>query len=345
MNIFNPYFDLNKYLLKIQEEGIKKDGFELESTILYISKIFFGNITSIENILHQIYIDVFKKQSMKLKLINMSQNSEVEFIKLLQKLLNRNYYAYISNTSSTNVSQLRMYNNINVAKPTFFSIHKLKISDYETINKFILRANLSSTKTNSTSNSNNEVRWSNSNHSSNSNSNGSNIEYTKEDLERIIDLIKKKMTNNSELNKHIRNTTPNIYNSDPLIEKLKNIYQFEVFILLIYKKYYSNIFSFMTKVTVLRNTEIEAAARQQAEREAVAKQQAEREAVAKQQAEREAVAKQQAETAIKQRVEAATKQRVEEETHRRTQEKASKILKNSTQKSANPINLNILTKI
>jgi hypothetical protein len=255
MNIFNPYFDLNKYLLKIQEESIKENGFIMESYLLNISKIFFGKVTSIENILDQIYIDVFKKQSMKLKLINMTQNSEVEFIKLLQKILNRNYYAYISNTSNTNVSQLRMYNNINVAKPTFFSIHKLKISDYETINKFILRANLSSTKTNSRSNSNNEVRWSNSNRSSNSNSTGNNIEYTKEDLERIIDLIKKKMSNNSELNKHIRNTIPNIYNSDPLIEKLKNIYQFEVFILLIYKKYYSNIFSFITSKIFTNSTQ------------------------------------------------------------------------------------------
>ncbi len=237
MNIFYHFFrvlrdpkiirNLANYITETKTKKSRKD-IDLYTITNEMCISIFG--VEAKSVIEQIYMDVFANSNVKAKLVRMSRTKS-EFVSNYQSLLSYPYYVYISNTFQNNVSQLRMNQNksINITRPTYFSIHELKLSEYEALNKFILRAKFNNTNKNS-----------NKKKSENENENQNQM-YTKEDLNRILDLMEKRMYQNEELNKYVRNKDPHIYNSRELIAKMKHIYKFEVFLLLVYKKYQKKI--------------------------------------------------------------------------------------------------------
>ncbi len=241
MNIFYHFFrvlrdpkiirNLANYITETKTKKSRKD-IDLYTITNEMCISIFG--VEAKSVIEQIYMDVFANSNVKAKLVRMSRTKS-EFVSNYQSLLSYPYYVYISNTFQNNVSQLRMNQNksINITRPTYFSIHELKLSEYEALNKFILRAKFNNTNKNS-----NKKKSENENENENENKNQM---YTKEDLNRILEVMEKRMYQNEELNKYVRNKDPHIYNSRELIAKMKHIYKFEVFLLLVYKKYQKKI--------------------------------------------------------------------------------------------------------
>ncbi len=240
LNIYHYEFDYQLYLKNIQNETFKKSiqSYDLESNVENIYKIILNNPSlKLNEVMNTIYENVFKNKDYKSMILESNTFNSSSFTNFFNKIIKKKYVAYVSDE---NVSTLRFNKSINITKPVYFSLHELSLSDYNRVNKFILRANLDLV---------NEKRE-NENNENNENNNQARVKYTKEELNELTKLIKKKMYNNSELNKLIRNKDNSIYNSLELINKMKDLYKFEAFILLIFKSYYTNIFNLLTQYLV-----------------------------------------------------------------------------------------------
>ncbi len=270
LNIYHQDFDYKLYLKSIQSDAFKSQiaSYNLEENVTNLYKLILDNADDLgaatlrtegsskvelklEDITYNIYKTVFKNKKYKnsiLKLnaeipkfrtanVSNNQHKYEGFINFFNKIMKKKYVAYISDHNQ-DVSKLRLNKSVNITQPIYFSLHELKLSDYNRVNKFILRANLNVT---------NELSKSNEENEENENNNQARVKYTKEELNKLTKLIKKKMYNNSELNKLIRNKNNSIYNSSKLIEKMKDLYTFEAFILIIFKGYYKNIFNLLTQ--------------------------------------------------------------------------------------------------
>jgi hypothetical protein len=180
----------------------------------------------VEELIPKVYQTIFqKKKSLHTLLFQNQKINELDdFLQFYQTLFKNQYYVYISNSMLENISQLRMGRNINISKPLYFSIHQMKLSEYEPINRFLLRAKSNEDK-GENQNQNEETR------------------YTQEELNQIIQIIQKRLYQNEELNKTIRTNKTNLQNSSALISKLKNLHRFELFLLLVYKTYQKQIFT------------------------------------------------------------------------------------------------------
>jgi hypothetical protein len=255
LNIYHQEFDYNLYLKNIQSETFKNSltNYNLEENFINVCKTIFGstnNEIDLNSLLNIIYHKAFKNKEFKSTILELnnsgsyvkfrtSENSNnihkyKVFNEFFNKIMKKKYIVYISDE---NVSTLRLNKSVNITKPVYLSLHELSLSEYNSVNKFLLRANLNSNSNKTNSNRENEENE----------LNGENIVYTKEELKELTKLIKKKMYNNSELNKLIRNKNNSIYNSFELINKMKDLYTFEAFILMIFKTFYKNIFYLLTK--------------------------------------------------------------------------------------------------
>ncbi len=243
LNIYHPEFDYQIYLKSIQSETFKKNiqSYDLESNVENIYKIILNNHSlKLNNVMNTIYENVFKNKDYKSTILESNRFHTSSFIDFFNKIIKKKYIAYVSDE---NVSTLRINRSVNITQPVYFSLHELSLYDYNRVNKFILRANL-------------DLVNENEENEENENNNQARVKYTKEELNELTALIKKKMYNNSELNKIIRNKNNSIYNSVELINKMKDLYKFEAFILLIFKSYYTNIFNLLTQylVPLAKNT-------------------------------------------------------------------------------------------
>ncbi len=239
LNIYHSDFDYELYLKSIEnpifKESVKE--YNLENEFIEVCKIIFkNNSLTLNNIISFIY-KIFKENKDKSSLLEINNlNNDLKFNDFFNKIMKKQYYLYIS---ENDVSTLRLNKSINISKPLYFSLHQVSLSEYNSVNKFILRTNLNKSSTNIL-NENSENETENEN-------NGNNVIYTKEELNGLIKLIKKRMYNNSEINKLIRNKNKDIYNSYELINKIKDLHKFELFILIIFKTFYKNIFDLLTK--------------------------------------------------------------------------------------------------
>ncbi len=228
LNIYHPNFDYELYINYIKNPDFVEN-YNLESNFENVCKRIF-NVSSINDLSNHIY-EIFKKNKSKSSILELNHmKSYKDFNHFFTNIMEKKYVVYIFNNE---VSTLRLNKNINITKPLYFSLHELSLSEYNRVNKFILRSNLNQTK-----NILNENNINNSN---------SNVQYTKEELNSLIQIIKKKMYNNDEINKIIRNKNKSIYNSFELIDKVKDLYKFEAFILILFKSQYTNIFHLLTE--------------------------------------------------------------------------------------------------
>ncbi len=201
----------------------------------------------------QIYEEVWAGDAGKAKreLLRLSENSSANFITFFKKLFGRKYMMYLAQGNLDNIGRFAgITSKVPMQKPSFYSIHKLRLGSDEAtrFNSLLLR-----TKWNETRSGTSENKNKNKNKSKNTLNNyqvikGKNREkrYNAETQKQVIAQMKEKMANENRIAQNIRKNNNAFVWTEGMGPKFKEGLELEIFLLLTYKKYLRNIFRLLT---------------------------------------------------------------------------------------------------
>ncbi len=203
-----------------------------------------GMGTGSGNIITQIYDEVWKgdQGEAKRELLRMSENSPENFMAFFKKLFGRKYMVYLAEGDVNNIGRFGgITSRVNLQKPSFYSIHKLRLGTEEAarFNSLLLRTkwngNAGGNKNKNTLNNYQIIK-------------GKNREkrYNAETKKQLIAQMLEKMANENQIAGNIKKNNASFVWTEGMGPKMKQGLELEIFILLTYKKYLRNIFRLLT---------------------------------------------------------------------------------------------------
>jgi hypothetical protein len=193
----------------------------------------------------QIYEEVWAGDAGKAKreLLQLSENSSANFITFFKKLFGRKYMMYLAQGNLDNIGRFAgITSKIPMQKPSFYSIHKLRLGSEEAtrFNSLLLR-----TKWNEVSGGTPENKNKLNNYQV---IKGKNREkrYNAETQKQVIAQMREKMTNENRIAQNIRKNNNAFVWTEGMGPRFKEGLELEIFLLLTYKKYLRNIFRLLT---------------------------------------------------------------------------------------------------
>ncbi len=221
-SFFNNQFNYNTYIEDSETNFKNKNNSEL--LVQYhndLVKIIFDNeINSKNEFYNTIFNKTFEKNPDLLKFFDFDNNiNSNTFGKYMEHMIENKIQNYIANSFYNNIELLRYGYNINVSKPTYYSLHQIKLGKNGVLNHVIM---------NTVFNENNKKKEEN------------NV-ISKNKLNKLIENVKREIYDSNRLQVEIKEINKKIHNSEPLQKKIQEIYLFEILLILLYKRYSKSI--------------------------------------------------------------------------------------------------------
>ncbi len=226
-SFFNKEFNFNHYFDDMKE-SLEKNGNNRSGELLVeynnnLIKMLFGNEIDIKS-KYDFYTIIFNKTFEKnpelLKFFDFKNGlNSSTFGGYLENMIENKVKIYIANTFYNNIELLRYGRNINLSKPTYYSIHQIKFGKNGLLNQVIMNTVL---------NENNKKQ-------------PENDVISKNKLNKLIKNVRKEIYDTNGLEVQIKEINKLISNSEPLQKKMQELYLFEILLMLLYKRYSKTI--------------------------------------------------------------------------------------------------------
>ena len=240
-NFLDRAFDIQKFHESVITSKNLNNGSQIATQMDGLEAMIFGQGTG-DDLITRIYEEVWKgdRAAAKRELLRMAENSPENFIAFFKKLFGRKYMMYVAEGNTNNIGKFGgIVSRINMRKPSFYSIHKLRLGSEEAarFNSLLLR-----------------TKW-NANGNGNKNAlnnyqviKGKNREkrYNAETKKQLMGHMLNKMGNENQIAGNIKKNDPSFVWTEGIGPKMKEGLELEIFILLTYKKYLRNIFRVAT---------------------------------------------------------------------------------------------------